>query len=416
MNSEIQFIWQEIIADMSTPAAWWQLFIIAAVVALSWAVNGALKAYLLKSASESVKPFLGGINRILFPITALLLVSVARYGFSEWMHVGMLRLASRLFMAMAIVRLVIYALRYIFSPSGWLKALEHMIAWIVWGLLALHLSGFLSQIVQVLEDVQFSIGKSSVNLLIVLQGIFTVVFTIFVALWLSRLLENKLMRAEQVSLNMRVVLVKLVRILFIFVAVLIALSAVGLDITLLSVFGGALGVGLGFGLQKIASNYVSGFIILLDKSMKIGDVVTVDKHFGVIQDLRSRYMVLGKQDGTNVIIPNEALITSAVINHSLHAHRGRVVLSMSVHYDSPLELVKSLVLQATQQHSRVLAMPSPVVNIRGFNEQGVELVLVVWVADPENAVGVLQSDIYMDIWKAFKANSIQLVKHEHKAD
>jgi small-conductance mechanosensitive channel len=218
------------------------------------------------------------------------------------------------------------------------------------------------------------------------------------------------MRAEQVNANMRVVLGKILRIILLFIATLIALSAVGLDITLLSVFGGALGVGLGFGLQRIASNYVSGFIILLDKSMQIGDVISVDKHYGMVSDMRSRYMVLSKPDGTHVIIPNESLITTAVVNHSLTEHKGRVQIDLAINADAPLELALQLMQDITKQHMRVLQKPAPVARIKGFSEHGVELSLTVWVADPENGVLSLQSALYMDIWKVFKENKISFVK------
>jgi small-conductance mechanosensitive channel len=335
---------------------------------------------------------------------------------SGWQHTGLLRLAGRLLLAMAAIRLIVYLLRYLFSPGGWLKALESMIAWSIWGALALHLTGILPQLLQGLEDMRFNIGKNPVNLLLVLQALLTVVITIFIALWLSRVLENKLMRAEQVNVNLRVVLGKIIRIILLFVATLIALSAVGLDITLLSVFGGALGVGLGFGLQRIASNYVSGFIILLDKSMQIGDVVSVDKHYGVVQDLRSRYMVLGKLDGTHVIIPNETLITTAVVNHSLTEHKGRVQIEFAISFDSPLELALQLMHEIAKQHDRVLETPNPAARIKGFSEHGVELTLTVWISDPENGALGLQSALLMDIWNVFKKNKISLVKTEAKQD
>ena len=312
------------------------------------------------------------INRALFPLSMLLLVWVAKLILADWQHVGLLALACRLLLAMAVIRLIVYAIRYIYPSGGWLKPLESVISWSVWTLLALHLTGYLPRITQALEDVQFSIGKNHVNLLLVMQAVLTIVLTLFAALWLSRLLEKKLMRAEQVGMNMRVVMVKLIRIFFMFVAILIALSALGLDITLLSVFGGALGVGLGLGLQKIASNYVSGFIILLDKSMNIGDIISVDKHYGVIQDMRSRYMVLAKLDGTSVIIPNETLITSAVVNHSLTEHRGRVQILMAINHDSDLVSAMQLMQEVASKQARVLQSPVPEAHIKGFGELGVE--------------------------------------------
>jgi small-conductance mechanosensitive channel len=317
---------------------------------------------------------------------------------------------------MAAIRLTVYFARYLFSPGGWLKTFESIVAWSIWGMLALHLTGVLPQLLQGMQDMRFNIGKNPVNLLLVLQALLTVIVTIFIALWLSRILENKLMRADQVNVNLRVVLSKIIRIVLLFIATLIALSAVGLDITLLSVFGGALGVGLGFGLQRIASNYVSGFIILLDKSMQIGDVISVDKHYGVVQDLRSRYMVLGKLDGTHVIIPNETLITTAVVNHSLTDHKGRVHIELAISVDSPLEIALQLMHDTAKQQERVLQTPSPAARIKGFSEHGVELTLTVWISDPENGALTLQSALFMDIWKEFKKNKISFVKSVAKQE
>ena len=406
MNPEIELIWQEILADFSSPAALWQLVIIAASVGIAFAINGALRAYFLDRLPENMKPVLGAINRILFPISAFLMVTIARYICAEWMHVGMLRIASRLLIAMAVIRLLVYGLRYIFSPSGWLKTLESIIAWGVWIVLALHLSGILPEIAIALEEVKFNIGKNPVNLLIVLQGLLTVVATIFIALWLSRLIENKVMRTDQININMRVVLSKLVRVVFIFLAVLIALSAVGLDITLLSVFGGALGVGLGFGLQKIASNYVSGFIILVDRSIQIGDLITVDTHNGVVKELRSRYMTLRKLDGTEVIIPNEMMITEVVINHTSAEHRGRIQMPIQVAYDSDLDVVITLMRGVAEKHARILKTGSIDVFVKGFGESGIDLMLAFWVADPEEGTAALQSELYQQIWKLFKQHGI----------
>ena len=416
MNNELQLIWQEIQADMATYVMLWQAALIIIAIVTAWMINGALRNYVMQRAPEHWKLAIGSINRVLFPLSSLVLVLFSQLILSGWQHTGLLQLASRLLLAMAFIRLVVYLVRYLFQPSGWLKTLESVIAWSIWGILALYLTGLLPQITQGLEAKHFNIGKNTVNLLQVLQAMFTVVFTIFIALWISRLLENKLMRADHVNMNMRVVLGKLIRIILLCVATLIALSAVGLDITLLSVFGGALGVGLGFGLQRIASNYVSGFIILLDKSMQIGDVISVDKHYGMVSDMRARYMVLSKPDGTHVIIPNELLITTAVINHSLTEHKGRVQIDLAISVDSPLELAMQLLQDIAKQHARVLQTPAPVARIKGFNEHGVALTLTVWVSDPEDGVLGLQSALFMDIWKEFRVNEINFVKTEVKPE
>lgn len=416
MNNEIQIILQELQADIKTPALLWQVAVIILALTAAWMLNGALRRYVAQRAPESWKLAIGSLNRVLFPLTCLFIVLTGQLILTEWQHTSLLQLASRLFLAMAAIRVLVYLLRYLFSPGGWLKTLENLIAWGVWALLALHMIGVLPQIIQNLENIRFNIGKNPVNLLLVIQALLTVVVTIFIALWLSRLFENKLMRAEHVNVNLRVVFAKLVRVALLFIATLVALSAVGLDITLLSVFGGALGVGLGFGLQRIASNYVSGFIILLDKSMQIGDIISVDKHYGVIHDMRSRYMVLSKLDGTHVIIPNEALITTAVVNHSLTEHKGRVQIHLAINVDSPLELAMQLMQDIGMQNKRVLATPKPEARVKGFSENGIELSLTVWITDLQNGAACLQSALLMDIWTVFKQNNIKFAKTEIKQD
>jgi small-conductance mechanosensitive channel len=410
MNQEIQYLWKEILADLTTAAALWQLATIAAAMIIARLINGSLRSYVMRNAPEKWKLGIGGVNRVLFPLSTLMFMQIGKVILTNWQHTSMLHLASTLLFAMAVIRLAVYAMRYIVAPGGLLKTLENSISGFIWILLALHLSGLLSQLAVLLEDIKFKIGKHPMDLLLVLQAVFTILLTIFVALWISRVIENKVMRAEHVSVNMRVVLTKLLRMFLLTIGILIALSAVGLDVTFLSVFGGALGVGLGLGLQRIASNYVSGFIILLDKSMQIGDVITVDKQYGVINDLRSRYLILAKNDGTHVIIPNEALITTPVVNHSLLEHKGRVQVNVSIGHGSKLELAMGLMHDEAMQQERVLMKPAPEVLIKGMSENGVDLSLTVWIMNPEIGNAVLQSALYLAIWRVFEANGIKFAR------
>ena len=408
MNSEIQQIWQEVLSDLGSQHILWQLVVLMAAFGMAWLMNDILRVYVMRYARESTKLAIGGINRVMFPLTALLGVGLGKWLLAGWQHTAMLQIVIKLMLALALIRLSVYALRYIFDPSGWLKAFERVIAWAIWLVLALHFTGDLSRIVKTLEEVQFNIGKGEANLWMVMQGIFTIIITLFFTLWLSRLAEKKLMRAQQLSVNIRVAMVKLVRIFFITIGVLFSLSIVGFDITLFSVFGGALGVGLGFGLQKIASNYVSGFILLLDKSMQIGDVITTENHYGVISELRSRYTVLRKLDGTQVIIPNETLITNVVINHSHSEKKARVELSMQVSYKSDLQLVMQLLKGAGLNHPRVLKEPEPSANIIQFGESGIDMNLVIWIPDPEEGSAVLKTELYLAIWNLFKDQGIEI--------
>lgn len=408
MNAEINLIWQEIHAGTYTPVLFWQLAVIAVSLLLAWSVNGILRAYVMRHAPENWKVGIGGINRVLFPLSSLIFVYLGQAVLSSWYDTSLLKLVMTLLIAMAVIRLVVYALRYIFSPSGWVRTLESTIASFVWLVLALHLSGLLPGILAALNSVSFTIGKGEVTLLLILQAILIILVTLFGALWVSRLIENRLMGAQQINMNVRVVLSKVVRIFFSLIAVLMALSAVGLDITLLSVFGGALGVGLGFGLQKIASNYASGFIILLDDSIHIGDIVTIDVHYGIVSELRSRYLVLRKLDNTEVIIPNETLVSNVMINHSLTDRKVRVQLAVQVSYQTDLELAMKLMVEAARTQERVLQDPAPGALLKGFADSGIDLLMNVWISDPENGSMSLQSEIYLDIWRAFKKNNVSI--------
>jgi small-conductance mechanosensitive channel len=409
MNTELRLVWQQLLSDYTSSVVLWQMAVVVLSLLLAWSINGLLRAYVMRQAPEAWKVVgIDAINRVLFPLSSLVFIYAGQLALRYWQIVNILELAATLLWAMAAIRLTVYALRFIFAPSAWVRTMENAIATTVWLILALHLSGLLPELLLAMQDVKFAVGKHEVTLLLVLQGIFTILLTLFLALWVSRLIENRLMRAEQLNINMRVVMSKVVRIALSFLAILLALSAVGLDITLLSVFGGALGVGIGFGLQKIASNYVSGFIILTDNSMQLGDVITVDNHYGVISDLRSRYMVLRKLDGTQVVIPNETFITNAVINHSFTDRKARVQMPLQVSYDSPLELAMQLMRDAANNQARVLKDPSAEVQIKGFGENGIDLNLSIWIPDPEEGSASLQSAIYFDIWRAFQQYLISI--------
>jgi small-conductance mechanosensitive channel len=385
------------------------LAVIALSLALAWTINLFIsRGEVMSNAPENWQLGVGGVKRLLFPLTSLVFVYLGKLVLQHWQHISLLTVASTLLIAMALIRLAVYALRYIFSPSTWLKTTENAISSVVWVLVALHLVGFLPQVMTALDEISFTMGKTRVSVLLILQAMVTVAITVVVALWVSRLLENRVMRAQRINMNMRVVLSKLLRVVLTLVGVLAALSAIGFDITLLSVFGGALGVGLGFGLQKIASNYVSGFIILLDESVHIGDVMTIDGHYGVVNQIRSRYLVLRKMDGTEVVIPNETLIGSAVINHSFSDRKGRVTMPLQISYESNLELAMTIMSEVAKSYPRVIQDPAPQTQLLGFGESGIDLQLGFWIPDPEEGSGSLKSAIYIEIWKRFREQGIEI--------
>jgi small-conductance mechanosensitive channel len=275
---------------------------------------------------------------------------------------------------------------------------------------ALHVVGLLGDVIDALDAVGFTVGasKQRVTPLLVLQALAALFLTLTVAMWLSRISETRLMASSQVEMSTRIVLSKLVRLSALFVAVMIALPMVGIDITTLSIFSGALGVGLGFGLQKIASNYVSGFIVLLDRSLRIGDIVTVDGRRGEVVAIESRYTVIKGLDGVESIIPNEKLITDSVNHHTYSDPKVSVQVAVSVSYESDISKALALLLECARRQPRIIDSPAPAAVVKQLSDSGVDLTLITWIADPNRGDGELRSALLIDIVSTFKANGIEI--------
>ncbi len=406
-NPHIHSLLLDLLSDVGNPILLWQLLALGLCLAAAWAL-----AYLvnrrLRVSGLAARFDIGGVRRMVFPLTALLLVTVGKAVFRHWHVPHLLNIAVPLLVSLAIIRLVVYMMRFIFVPSGWLQTSERLLAALVWIGVALHITGFLPDIVRLLDELSFDIGAQRVSVLLILQGLISIAVTFLAALWLGRVLESPIMHAEGLDMNLRVVLAKFIRAALIVLGIMIALPVAGIDITVLSVFGGALGVGLGFGLQKIASNYVSGFIILLDKSIHLDDVITVDSRYGAVSRLTARYTVLKGLDGTESIIPNDTLITSTVINHSYSDRNVLVKIPVQVSYQSPLESAMEIMLQAALHQPRVLRDPAPRVYLAAFADNGINLEMSVWISDPEQGQMSLRSDINLEIWREFRKQGIEI--------
>ena len=235
-----------------------------------------------------------------------------------------------------------------------------------------------------------------------------VIAVLLISLWVGRMLEARLMAAHSMDMTLRVMLTKLLRAALVLFALLIALPAVGIDLTALSVFGGALGVGVGIGLQKIASNYISGFIILFDRSVKIGDLVSVDNRVGEVTTMTARYVVVRSLDGAEAIIPNETMITSTVINHSYSDRMVCVAIPVQISYRSDLDIAMQVLVEAALAHPRTLQAPPPGVLITAFADNGIHLELGIWIKDLEQGKAKLRSDIYHVVWREFQARGIEI--------
>jgi small-conductance mechanosensitive channel len=309
---------------------------------------------------------------------------------------------------MALVRGVIFVLRHAFPSASWLTAWKRIIATTVWGWLALYITDLAPYLAHSLERVQFSLGKHQFDLWTILHGVVTVFLTVVFALWIAGLLERRLLRMEHVDSSLRIVGIRIAKAFLTLLAIMVSLSLVGIDMTALSVFTGALGVGLGLGLQRIASNYVSGFIILLDRSIRIGNIVQVGADVGQVTQITTRYTVLSHPAGTEFIVPNETLISSTVQNQTYSNSQLRLSTAVGVAYGSDLELVRRLMTEAALAQARVLPEPPPRVFLTQFADSGINLELGFWIADPDAGKMNIVSDINFAIWRAFQANGVQI--------
>lgn len=393
--------------DLQHPQVAWQIAILLACFVIAWAAGRALR--LDRVEADGIWKFgVGGLRRILFPAVALVPLAVGISLVRQWIEVDLLRLFVPLLVSLLLVRIFFYLLRHVFARGSVVRTFEKTIAVVVWGALVLHVSGLLPEVIDYLEDISFHLGKQKLTLWLLMQGLFWVVITLLAALWLSGAIEARLMRADTLHSSLRVVFARLTKSLLVLLAVLMVLPLVGIDLTVLSVFGGAIGVGLGFGLQKIASNYVSGFIILLDRSIRIGDLITADNFYGEVKDITTRYVVVRALDGREAIIPNEMLITTTVLNHSYSNRQIRLAIQVQVAYKGDPESAMRLMEEAASRHPRVLADPPPQAFLARFADSGIELELGVWIDDPETGMVNIRSELNLAIWRAFQEAGIEI--------
>lgn len=394
--------------DLKQPETFWQIGALLACLLAAWALARLLKVQASEQQSAALRVGAGGLNRVVFPLVVVLLLLAARMLLSRWTHVNLLSVAIPLFGSLAGIRFVVYLLRLLFSPGGGLAAWERAIAAVVWGGVALYLTGTLPEIVERLDDIKLAIGKQKFSLLAVLQSAFWILTTLLLAMWAGRGLESRLMRAESMHSSLRVVLARLGKAALLVVSVLVVLPVMGIDLTVLSVFGGALGVGLGLGLQKIASNYVSGIIILLDRSIRLGDWITADNHYGEVKQITTRYTVVRSLSGVEAIIPNDTLITSTVLNNTYADKRLRLAVKVSVAYATDVAPVLVLLAEIAGRHARVLKDPAPNALILALADSGIDLELGFWIEDPENGRQNICSDLSVAILAEFRSRGIEI--------
>ncbi|NWG31978.1 MAG: mechanosensitive ion channel [Rhodocyclaceae bacterium] len=398
--------------DLQQPEVVWQIAVLGVCFALAWLFDRWLHLRFARSGEiENAARRFGrrGLKRIALPAVMLLLVFAARPMLAQWHHVNLLNLAIPLLASLLLIRAVMFVVRHTFSATvPWLAGFERGFALLVWSVVALHILGLTPQLIDFLDGIGFTLGRTRLNLWLFLQGLGAVLATLLIALWLGGLIEARLMEAQNLDGNLRLVFARLARALLALLAVLIALPAVGIDLTALSVFGGALGVGLGFGLQKIAANYVSGFIILLDRSIRIGNLIEVGGQRGVVTRITTRYTVLRGMTGVETIVPNEMLVSSTISNETFSDPKVRIATQIQVAYGCDLERAMAILVAAASAQPRVLVDPPPKAFLVAFADSGINLELGFWIADPAEGTLQIKSDIHLAIWRDFQAAGIEI--------
>jgi small-conductance mechanosensitive channel len=407
-------LWIDLSSGFQDPSLLWQIATLIGCLVAGWGLARILRSAF---AGQDVKLRVMRLGvesfaRVLSPLLALTLIGLATPLLSRWHHVNLLRVAIPLVGSFALIRLAFYVLRRIFVRGGqagtFVLLFEKVFATLVWTGVALHITGLWPDLVRYLDDIVIPVGRNKISLLIILQATISVLVTLLLALWAGATLEERLMQLDTVHSSLRAVMARMGRALLILIAVLVSLSLVGIDLTVLSVFGGALGVGIGLGLQKIVSSYVSGFVILLERSLAVGDMVTVDKYSGKVTQINTRYTILQGGDGVESVVPNDMLVSGPVQNYSLTDKSLRLTTQVAVSYETDIDQVLYLLEHATADVDRVSKNPAPQAMLLKFGADGLELEIGFWIADPDNGRQNVLSDVNRAIWRVLQSHQIKI--------
>jgi small-conductance mechanosensitive channel len=391
-------------AALTRTSALAELGVLLACVVLAWGMVRISRRYAPASAWVA-RTSVGGV---MFPLLALVLVVAARAALAQVMPIGLLRLAVPILASLAIIRMLARALRVTFPNSLAVQAFSRTLSWLVWLGMVLWVTDLLPILLDAMEEMHWKIGGNNVTLLAIIQGVLTALTALVLVMWLSAVIEARLMRAERVNLSVRKIAANATRALLLLIGVLLALSAAGIPLTALSVLGGAVGVGIGFGLQKLAANYVSGFVILAERSLRIGDTIKVDGFEGRITDITTRYTVVRAGNGRESLVPNEMLITQRVENCSFADPKVALTSVVQVAYGTDLDRLVPVLIDVVHTVPRVLADPPSGVQLSNFAADGLELTVVFWIADVENGQGNVRSDVNLAVLRCLNEQGVEI--------
>lgn len=413
----------DLLTNLAAPGLALQVGLLLLCIGLGWVLARLLRRTFTLSAVQppAMQIGLGSFVKVLTPILTFLLLLLVKLALQKWHQpVNILRLMVPLVASLALMRFVFYVLRRIFARNSgvgtFLLLFEKSFGALVWIGLLLYITGWWPDLFDYLDSTVLPIGRYKVSLLAIIQALVSVLVTLVIALWAGATLEERLMRVNTMHSSIRTVVARMARAFLILIAVLLSLSLVGIDLTVLSVFGGALGVALGLGLQKIASSYVSGFVILLERSLAIGDMVGVSTFYGKVVQINSRYTVLQGLDGIDTVIPNEIFMINSVQNYSLTNRILRLATQVTIVYQDDVESILTMLEQAALEVERVSHEVLPQALLMKIGPDGLELEVGFWITDPENGRLNVLSDVNRAIWRVLQAQQIKVahVKREIK--
>jgi small-conductance mechanosensitive channel len=396
----------QLLAALLTPTALLEFGVLVGCLLLSFVIVRLLRGAQVPEASIWFGERI--VDGVLFPVLALALAYAARLALAASVPLAVFKLAVPILLSLVLIRLSVRVLSATFPHAGWMRIIERSISWLAWGAVVLWITGVLPLVLEAMDEVRWKVGAAQISLRNLVEGTVTAALVMVLALWVSAGIERQLLRGSVDDLSMRKIAANVVRAMLLFVGLLLALSAVGIDLTALSVLGGAVGVGLGFGLQKIAANYVSGFVILAERSLRIGDVVKVDNFEGRITDIRTRYTVIRALNGREAIVPNEMLITQRVENSSLADPRVGLGTSVQVEHGTDVRALAPQIVAAVAQVPRVLADPAPGCELAAFTPDGMELQIGFWIDDPEKGAGGVRSAVNLAILDVLAAQGVRI--------
>jgi len=402
-------------AFFGAPDTWWQLALLGLGIGATWLLGRYLRGRLEPITKPGV---VTGVSRTAVRTTAIALIPALLWlwlaaGAAVFRKLGMasdvLRPAMLLVGAAAVIRAGVFVLRHRFSPGSRLKAWEGVLTTTIWILVALHILGWLPLVTEMLDEYALSFGKVRVSLYNLVSFALITAFLLLAALWISNVLHRRTMKSAVLDASMKLALTKLTTFTLGTAAVLGAMVAAGIDLTALAVFGGALGVGLGLGLQRVVSNFVSGFILAFEGSIRPGDRINIGNHYGEVRALHARHAVVHTEDGLDVLVPNEILLTAEITNWSYAGdQKVRIRLPVQISYDDDPDKVSALLLQLARENALVLADPEPVALVTGFGDHGIQLELRGWIDNLDGGVADVRSELYRRMWQAFQAAGISV--------